>query len=180
MHIYNALARAKTQPATYRIRANFRSYTPVNQITKVYASAFNAYPFGLFTPYVTLASNLATSDGDAGLDATVLVPAGYVHLVFTWDVPSLIGAAYMKNIKIEYVAKAEVQDSDVLGAGRRRALYEGTKITSSDINVDSADTIDGGPVITVNVVSSGAPSPNAPGFVGPSATMTQQQQTGEA
>lgn len=60
---------------------------------------------------------------------------------------------YIKNLQIIKLEKAEVQDSEMRGAGRRRSAYEGTKITSQDFNVNSPDTIDAGPVITVNTVA---------------------------
>ena len=67
---------------------------------------------------------------------------------------------YIKDLIVEQLQKAEVQDSDILNAGRRRSHYEGTKLTATDINVDSPDTIDGGPVITINTVAASVPSSN--------------------
>jgi len=41
------------------------------------------------------------------------------------------------------------------------ARYEGCKLTSTDYNVDSLDTVDGGPVITITLVG-GTVLANAP------------------
>ena len=37
------------------------------------------------------------------------------------------------------------------------ARYEGSKMTSPDFNIDSPDTIDGGPVVTVTTVNPKSP-----------------------
>ena len=85
-----------------------------------------------------------------------------INLKLTYSVSS-VGASdkvYVRNLHAYRVEKAEVQDSDMQWAGRRTSYYEGTKISATDINVDSPDTVDGGPVITVNTVSSTTPSSN--------------------
>lgn len=92
-----------------------------------------------------------------GINYTATVPQSYRTIRIA---PSpIIGptSMYIKNIKIVHYQKAEVQDSEMTWAGRRTSYYEGTKMTSTDINVDSADTIDGGPVITINTVNSDVP-----------------------
>lgn len=95
-------------------------------------------------------------------------------------VPEAPTLFYMRNLRVEKMIHAEVQDSDIVG----RRFYEGTKMSATDINVDSPDTIDGGPVITVNTVASTTPSSNpigtSLGASGPAVTITQQQQTGQA
>lgn len=48
--------------------------------------------------------------------------------------------------------RAEVQDFHLKDShGMRNARYDGCKMTSADYNIDSSDTSDGGPVITVTV-----------------------------
>lgn len=82
---------------------------------------------------------------------------------------------YIKDLIVEQLQKAEVQDSDILNAGRRRSHYEGTKMSATDINVDSPDTIDGGPVITINTVAASIPSSNPIGTsVNPSLNVAVQ------
>lgn len=80
-------------------------------------------------------------------------------IVTTTSSPYTINT-YIKDMRVEKIQKAEIQDSEINWAGRRTSYYEGTKMTSTDINVDSADTVDGGPVITVNTVNSDTPSSN--------------------
>ena len=49
--------------------------------------------------------------------------------------------------------RAQVQDYHLMSArGMINARYEGCKLTSTDYNVDSPDTVDNGPVITVTLV----------------------------
>ena len=59
----------------------------------------------------------------------------------------------IQNLKIIRYVKANVQDSDMRWAGRRTSYYEGTKISAPDFNIDSADTVDGGPVVQVTTVN---------------------------
>lgn len=65
---------------------------------------------------------------------------------------------YYKKVEAYKIDKAEVQDSDLTSGGRRFSYYEGSKMTSQDFNIDSPDTVDGGPVIVVNTVSPNTPS----------------------
>ncbi len=90
-----------------------------------------------------------------GIDIeTVVEASSSIDLVF--DVTGTVTSATinLKNFQIIRFEKAEIQDSDMRWAGRRTSYYEGTKITSRGINLDSPDTIDGGPVVTVKSVSS--------------------------
>jgi hypothetical protein len=63
------------------------------------------------------------------------------------------GALEIQNLSVKSVNyRAEVQDFHLRDSyGMRNARYDGCKMTSTDYNVDSTDTIDGGPVITVTV-----------------------------
>lgn len=180
MQIYNAFLRAKDQPATYRIRGVFKSASGINQATQVTISALKTWPFNFSTQFVFLVTQGAQAPGIIGIDETVVVPQEYIHMTVATTFPLTLGTINVRDLRIEYVAKAEVQDTDI--ASRRNILYEGTKMSSTDINVDSPDTIDGGPVITVNTVGSSSPSSNPIGtsVIGPAVTMTQQQQTGQA
>ncbi len=65
---------------------------------------------------------------------------------------------YLKNLVVDKLTKAEVDDSSLFSGGRRFSYYEGSKMTSQDFNIDSPDTVDGGPVIVVNTVSPNTPS----------------------
>ena len=98
-----------------------------------------------------------------GVDVTTTIQKNYRNLLISAkndDLASPTMVFYVKNLHAYNLKKAEVQDSDLNWAGRRTSYYEGTKMTSTDINVDSADTVDGGPVITVNTVNGDTPSSN--------------------
>jgi hypothetical protein len=60
---------------------------------------------------------------------------------------------YVKSLSVECLNyRAEVQDFHLKDSyGMRNARYDGCKMTSADYNIDSPDTSDGGPVITVTV-----------------------------
>ena len=63
------------------------------------------------------------------------------------------GAVFIKNLSAKSINyRAEVQDFHLQDSyGMRNARYDGCKMTSTDYNVDSLDTVDGGPVITITV-----------------------------
>jgi hypothetical protein len=69
---------------------------------------------------------------------------------------SFANTEYIKvlNLKVEPLNyRAQVQDFHLNSSrGMINARYEGCKLTSTDYNVDSPDTIDNGPVITVTLV----------------------------
>ena len=60
----------------------------------------------------------------------------------------------IRSLKVEPLNyRAQVQDYHLTSArGMINARYEGCKLTSTDYNVDSPDTVDNGPVITVTLV----------------------------
>ena len=65
---------------------------------------------------------------------------------------AIAGASFeIRNLSVKSVNyRAEVQDFHLRDSyGMRNARYDGCKMTSTDYNVDSTDTIDGGPVITI-------------------------------
>lgn len=116
-----------------------------------------------------------------GIDETTTIQKNYRDLLISANNTDLANPTmvfYVKNLYAYNLKRAEVQDSDLNWAGRRTSYYEGTKMTSTDINVDSADTVDGGPVITVNTVNGDTPSSNPIGtsiiIAGTSNTNTSQ------
>ena len=60
----------------------------------------------------------------------------------------------IRSLKVEPLNyRAQVQDYHLMSAkGMVNARYEGCKLTATDYNVDSPDTVDNGPVITVTLV----------------------------
>ena len=59
----------------------------------------------------------------------------------------------IKSLKVECLNyRANVQDFHLQDSyGMRNARYDGCKLTATDYNVDSTDTVDGGPVIQITV-----------------------------
>jgi hypothetical protein len=59
----------------------------------------------------------------------------------------------IKSLKVECLNyRASVQDFHLQDSyGMRNARYDGCKLTATDYNVDSTDTVDGGPVIQITV-----------------------------
>ncbi len=85
---------------------------------------------------------------------------------------SFSNAEFIKvvDLKVEPLNyRAQVQDYHLVSSrGMINARYEGCKLTSTDYNVDSPDTVDNGPVITITVgggkVLSASPSTQAGTF----------------
>ena len=63
------------------------------------------------------------------------------------------GYTSIKSVKVKALNyRAQVQDFHLRDSyGMRNARYDGCKMTSTDYNVDSPDTSDGGPVITITL-----------------------------
>ncbi len=61
------------------------------------------------------------------------------------------GEVQIRSLSIKSLNyRAEVQDFHLHDSyGMRNARYDGCKLTSTDYNIDSPDTVDGGPVITI-------------------------------
>lgn len=108
------------------------------------------------TSFVTLASNLgAEGASEVGFDIRVTVVPDYPTLRFgtAYDSSTTGRTLTLQYLKVELISKAEIQDSDMRWIGRKKSYYEGSKLTGAGININSPDTIDGGPVITVNTVN---------------------------
>lgn len=81
----------------------------------------------------------------------------------------------IKDLKVIPYIKTEMQDYQVgplASIGQRNQKYDGCKLTAVDVNVDSPDTIDGGPVIEVIT------GPGANIAVSPSNNVTPVQRGG--
>lgn len=105
----------------------------------------------------TVYTSPALNDTWYGVDFEITVTESNQSMTIGGSVgsgPVIMGTEILlKDLQIEMLEKAELQDSDMRWAGRRSSYYDGCKMTSSDINVDSPDTVDGGPVIVVNTVT---------------------------
>lgn len=113
-----------------------------------------------------------------GVHVTSNISEGYNNLNILLSTSGGGNAAgYIKNLQVIHLKKAEAQDSDLFGGGRRFSYYEGCKMTSQDYNVNSPDTADGGPVITVNTVAANTPSSSPLGSsIGTSPNVTPPQE----
>jgi hypothetical protein len=119
------------------------------------------------------------------------IPSGSFVLTASADSPQLsirvtnrytsTGSVFvLRNLKITYPVDstifepfAQTQDLHLqTDTGLINSRYEGCKMTSPDFNVDSPDTIDGGPVVTVTTVN-----PNLPvkGDIVPKKKISQQE-----
>lgn len=84
------------------------------------------------------------------------------------------GVALMDDLQIIPYIKTEIQDYQVgplASIGQRNQKYDGCKLTATDFNVDSPDTIDGGPVIEIIT------GPGANIAVSPSTNVTAPQRS---
>lgn len=155
-NVFNTVNAAALYRITMHIRAMSHNITSFELITTNGTDATVGNEISLQT-YGNPGINLWI-----GVDFTTTIQKSYRHLKI--KVNNSVGTfgtqldTEVRNLHAYHLQKAQVQDSELNWAGRRTSYYEGTKITSTDINVDSADTIDGGPVITVNTVNSDQPS----------------------
>ena len=107
---------------------------------------------GSTAAYVYTAGTLATSQTTQAFRTPPGLPADRIEFVFT-------GAAFadkyvlVDNMTIYIKQKARLVDYNFLYEGKQRQLFKGTQQVSQDFNIDSDDTVDGGPVITVTEVN---------------------------
>lgn len=166
MYIQRAF-NTSTQPTEYRIKFQVYVFSGLNTDSMT----LTAYKSDNSTFYQITVASVQQANW-YGFDETFTIQKDYVNFRVEFDYLTPPGTSYFKNLQIIQLVKAEVQDSEMNWAGRRTSYYEGTKITSTDYNVDSPDTVDGGPVIVVNTVSSTTPSSNPIG----SSTLTERTQ----
>ena len=107
---------------------------------------------GSTSVFTYTAGTLPTPQTNQTFRTPVGYPADRLEFVFT-------GAAaadkyvLVDNMTIYIKQKARVSDYNFLYEGKQRQLYKGTQQVSQDFNIDSDDTVDGGPVITVTTVN---------------------------
>lgn len=109
--------------------------------------------FGGFDSPISRSITLAT--GSAQTTTYVLKATG-TELAMRMQKASFSNTEYMKVLNLSVTPlnyRAQIQDYHLLTArGMVNARYDGCKMTSTDYNVDSPDTVDNGPVITVTQV----------------------------
>lgn len=151
-HVFNTTGSAPT----YRL--TFQTLTTSTNVTALAVYAYS----GSVSQSIVSTTPVSTTKW-IGINETFTITDPRLinlRLDYSIDTPGGSDMVYVRNLHAYRVEKAEVQDSEMQWAGRRTSYYEGTKMSATEINVDSPDTVDGGPVITVNTVSSTTPSSN--------------------
>ncbi len=99
----------------------------------------------IYTQAITIPATPTTYTYRTRADGNVL------GMVLAVSASTAGGGLEIRNLSVKSVNyRAEVQDFHLRDSyGMRNARYDGCKMTSTDYNVDSTDTVDGGPVITI-------------------------------
>ena len=142
---------ASTKDYRYRVSGNFRTSATGGGND----NAVVTFQFGKegsqYTKAVSISDlNFAVTSGTGSFN--FITQADGPNLVITIETRK-IGAGFVvvKDLHVQPLNYFEsVQDYHLWNAkGMVNARYEGCKLTSTDYNVDSPDTVDGGPVITI-------------------------------
>jgi len=140
---------ASVKDVRYRITGDFRSSVTGGEFDNANVTIQSGKEGSQFTNTVGLTNlNIAIATGSFDF----ITQADGPNLVIKVET-SKIGSGYVSvaNLRVQPIAYYEsVQDYHLWNAkGMVNARYEGCKLTSTDYNVDSPDTVDGGPVITI-------------------------------
>ena len=135
---------ADTTNYGYRIKGNIRTTGLFGNSGKI---IFQAGKEG--SAYVNESITWASNTVDIPFD--FITRADGPRLVITIRQNDQWGTTCIRNLQVQPLNYFEsVQDYHLWNAkGMVNARYEGCKLTSTDYNVDSPDTVDGGPVITI-------------------------------
>ena len=135
---------ADTTNYAYRIKGNIRTRGNTTNSGKV---IFQAGKEG--SAYINESVTWASDTVDIPFD--FITRADGPRLVITIQQNDLGGTTCIRNLQVQPLNYFEsVQDYHLWNAkGMVNARYEGCKLTSTDYNVDSPDTVDNGPVITI-------------------------------
>lgn len=119
------------------------------------------------TPTTTVYTKAFNVPADTSGSFNLTVSGSSPQIVFSLNRRSLITGSFfiLRNLKITYPVDisnfepfAQTQDLHLqTSTGMINARYEGCKMTSPDFNIDSPDTVDGGPVVTVTTVNPKGP-----------------------
>lgn len=99
-------------------------------------------------------SSISLTTTDTTYTYTVLANGPWLGLrFFSTGLLGTPNTLYIKSLKVKCLNyKSQTQDFHLRDSyGMRNARYDGCKMTSTDYNVNSLDTSDGGPVITITV-----------------------------
>jgi hypothetical protein len=140
---------ASVKDVRYRVTGDFRSSVTGGGVDNAYIKIQSGKEGSQHTNTVGLT------------DLNVTIATGSFDFITQADGPNLVikvetkkiaaGHVSIANLRVQPIAYYEsVQDYHLWNAkGMVNARYEGCKLTSTDYNVDSPDTVDGGPVITI-------------------------------
>jgi hypothetical protein len=101
-----------------------------------------------------LSSVINPTTTDTSVTFTTKATGTWLYLVFDYTSTGPTGTdLQIKKLQVKCLNyRADVQDFHLRDSyGMRNARYDGSKLTSADWNINSPDTTDGGPVVTVTV-----------------------------
>ena len=110
------------------------------------------FNFGNFNSSITQSVNPPTVTPQT-YTFTTKADGPWLGLKASIKTPGIFAAIGISNLTVKCLNyRAQVQDFHLQDSyGMRNARYDGCKLTSADWNVDSTDTSDGGPVVTITV-----------------------------
>ena len=139
---------ASTKDYRYRVTGDFASSNAAGRVELhlQYGKEGSAY-----SDSIVITNTSAVAGNHRSFD--FITQADGPNLVITIRAfrSSAAGYSAIRNLKVQPLNYFEsIQDYHLWDAkGMVNARYEGCKLTSTDYNVDSIDTVDGGPVITI-------------------------------
>ena len=135
----------RNQPQTY----NYLYETKITVATSGTVTANLVLFFGGFDS--TIQQNISVTATPTTYTFTTLASGAELGLLAMVTSATNAGEVQVRNLSIKSLNyRAEVQDFHLHDSyGMRNARYDGCKMTSTDYNIDSPDTVDGGPVITI-------------------------------
>ena len=124
-------------------------FTPTTTLHLFFGKSGSAY-----TQTITsIPATLTTYSFRTKADGNQLIIASRITSVNHGIIAPIINISKLSVQPVNY--RAQVQDYELTGGsvGMANSKYNGCKLTATDYNVDSLDTVDGGPVISVTVLS---------------------------
>jgi hypothetical protein len=132
----------------YRSNRSAIGLEPADRGWKLYFGAADS-------PYSSSADYEILSTGNFNNEASIITRASGPQLWMEAAVDGLAAGLYvaLRNLSVRCLNyRAQVQDYHLHdSAGMVNARYNGCKMTSADWNIDSPDTVDGGPVVTITL-----------------------------
>ena len=123
--------------------------TPVTNLRLFFGKSGSAYTQTI----ASIPTTLTTYNFRTKADGNQLILQNNITSFNHGITTPIINIAKLSVQPVNY--RAQVQDYELTGGsvGMANSKYNGCKLTATDYNVDSLDTVDGGPVISVTVLS---------------------------